>query len=250
MRIIAGEFRSRRLLTPKDDSVTRPIPDRVKESLFGLLRGHCEGASVFDAFAGTGAIGLEAVSRGAARCVMVEKDRGAAELLQRNIDALGAGDRCELVIGDALGPGAMARCPRPVTLAFFDPPYPLIRDAIGWKRTRAQFEKVIECLDEQGFAILRTPWPFLIEEPGPDQPVPERRFNKPRKPKGKHWRFREHEETAAGTEEAEEIGEIAAESPPPDIHRLVGDLSFAAATGPETHIYHSMAVHLYMRKRR
>src|SRR5215475_7819068 len=103
MRIIAGEFRSRRLLTPKDDAVTRPIPDRVKESLFGLLRGHCEGAQVFDGFAGTGALGLEAISRGAGRCVFVEKDKGAAELLRRNIEALGAGDRCELILGDALG---------------------------------------------------------------------------------------------------------------------------------------------------
>src|SRR6185436_5598593 len=105
---------------------------------FALLRGHCEGASVFDAFSGTGAIGLEAVSRGASRCVLVEKDRDAAAMLKANIESLGAADRCELVIGDALGAGAMARCPRPVHLAFFDPPYPLIRDPIGWKRVRAQ----------------------------------------------------------------------------------------------------------------
>src|ERR1044071_7748596 len=104
MRIIAGEFRSRRLITPRDDSTTRPIPDRVKVSLFGLLRGHCEGATVFDGFAGTGAIGLEAVSRGAASCVFVEKDRAAAAMLRQNIDSLGASDRCELFIGDALGP--------------------------------------------------------------------------------------------------------------------------------------------------
>src|ERR1051326_7140833 len=103
MRIIAGEFRSRRLHTPPDDSITRPIPDRVKESLFGLMRGHCEGANVFDGFAGTGAIGLEAISRGAARCVFVEKDRDAAAMLRQNIDSLGAAERSELIIGDALG---------------------------------------------------------------------------------------------------------------------------------------------------
>src|ERR1044071_3842661 len=121
MRIIAGEFRSRRVLTPPDDSTTRPIPDRVKVSLFGLLRGHCEGANVFDGFAGTGAIGLEAISRGAARCVFVEKDRDAAAMLRQNIDSLGAAERSELIIGDALGPGALARVPRPLTLAFLDP---------------------------------------------------------------------------------------------------------------------------------
>ena len=63
--IIGGEFRSRRLKSPKGREVTRPLPDRVRESLFGLLRGHTRGATVFDAFAGTGAFGLEAVSRGA-----------------------------------------------------------------------------------------------------------------------------------------------------------------------------------------
>src|SRR5688572_20146096 len=174
MRIIGGEFRSRRLFTPRDAETTRPIPDRVKESLFGLLRGHCEDAAVFDAYAGTGAIGLEAISRGASRCVFVEKDRDAADLLRKNIETLGVQDRCELVVGDALGPGALARCPRPVNLVFLDPPYPVVRDPLGWKRVRTQFERLIDLLDGDGFAIIRTPWPFLIEvpqaeagEPGP-----------------------------------------------------------------------------------
>jgi 16S rRNA (guanine966-N2)-methyltransferase len=254
MRIIAGEFRSRKLLTPKDDSVTRPIPDRMKESLFGLLRGHCEGASVFDAFSGTGAIGLEAISRGASRCVMVEKDKGAAELLRKNIEALSVGDRCELVVGDALGPGALARCPRPVTLAFFDPPYPIVRDAIGWKRVRAQFEKVIDCLTDDGFAMLRTPWPFLVEVSDPNQPapVPEKRFNKPRKPRHeeRHWRFEQHQDEALRVEPEEgEPAESETPEPPAAMQRLPGDLTFSNAKGPETHIYHSTAVHLYMRRR-
>src|SRR5689334_13405158 len=164
MRIIGGEFRSRKLLTPRDDSITRPIPDRVKESLFGLLRGHCEGATVFDAFAGTGALGLEAISRGAERCVFVERDKAAAEMLQQNIEALGVADRCELVTGDALGPGALARAPRPLTLAFMDPPYALVREAIGWQRVRAQMEQLVRILSDDGFAVLRTPWPFSLEK--------------------------------------------------------------------------------------
>jgi 16S rRNA (guanine966-N2)-methyltransferase len=88
MRIIAGAFRRRVLKTPPDGSVTRPIPDRVKESLFQLLRGHYEGATVFDAFSGTGAIGLEAVSRGAVKCVMVEKDRRIANQCPSNCQTL------------------------------------------------------------------------------------------------------------------------------------------------------------------
>lgn len=253
MRIIAGEFRSRRLLTPKDDSVTRPIPDRVKESLFGLLRGHCEGATVFDAFAGTGALGLEAISRGATRCIMVEMDKGSAALLRQNVESMGATDRCDVVVGDALGAGALARCPRPLDLAFFDPPYPLVRDAIGWKRVRAQVERVIDLLSDDGFVVVRTPWPFLVETQGLHQPSPTPRA--PRRKKGgkKHWRYRDHE-GKAGIEAEEDIEELApdeveAAETAPSAARSPGDLTFANATGPETHIYHSMAVHLYMRRR-
>ncbi len=89
MRIIAGEFRRRLLRTPEGYDKTRPLPDRVKESLFGLLRGHCEGARVLDCFAGSGAFGLEMISRGAAQVVMVERDRAVARILQANIDTLG-----------------------------------------------------------------------------------------------------------------------------------------------------------------
>lgn len=166
MRIISGEFRNRRLHTPRDASITRPIPDRVKESLFALLRGWTEGASVLDAFAGTGAIGLEAISRGAARCVFIERDKRIVELIRRNVEELGCDDRAEVVMGDALGPVLLSRCPRPVDLAFFDPPYPLVRDRQGWARLKLQIERVVPMLAEKGFLTLRTPWPFRIELPG------------------------------------------------------------------------------------
>lgn len=166
MRIISGEFRNRRLHTPKDSSITRPIPDRVKESLFALLRGWTEGASVLDAFAGTGAIGLEAISRGASRCVFIERDKRIVELIRRNLEDLGCDERAEVVMGDALGPVLLSRCPRPVDLAFFDPPYPLVRDREGWGRMKLQIERVIPMLAEKGFLTLRTPWPFRLEVPG------------------------------------------------------------------------------------
>jgi 16S rRNA (guanine(966)-N(2))-methyltransferase RsmD len=246
MRIIAGEFRSRRLLTPRDDAVTRPIPDRVKESLFGLLRGHCEGAAVFDGFAGTGAIGLEAVSRGAERCVLVERDKSAAELLRRNIEALGVQDRCDLVVGDALGPGALARCPRPVRLVFLDPPYALVRDPVGWKRVRAQLEKLIDLLTEDGIAALRTPWPFWLEsssEPAA-APAPERR-KRPRRQR-EEWRRPERFDREEAPQE-EDAG-TPAPAPQPNTERLEADLGFANAAGPETHVYSTTALHLYMKK--
>jgi 16S rRNA (guanine(966)-N(2))-methyltransferase RsmD len=232
--------------------VTRPIPDRVKESLFGLLRGHCEGAHVFDGFAGTGSIGLEAVSRGATRCVCVERDKGAADLLRRNIESLNAQDRCELVVGDALGPGALARAPRPLTLAFLDPPYPLVRDPIGWERVKAQLQKLVDLLSDDGFAIVRTPWPFTLVSPaGGAEPVEEiaspdlkaKKRRPTREPKQGRW----HELNAPMEETVQES--VTSEEDEPDVARVPADLSLPNAVGPETHAYHSTALHLYMKKR-
>ncbi len=256
MRIIAGEYRRRLLETPRDAETTRPIPDRVKESLFMLLRGHCEGAVVFDAFAGTGAIGLEAVSRGAAQCVMVERDRHVAEILRRNVETLGCGDRCEVVCGDALGAGALARCPRPCTLVFMDPPYPLIRDGLGFRRVMDQLCKLVDCLTPDGFAVLRTPWPLLLEAGGEDEPPaePERRKGKHRKERRRRWDEPERpkrtpridEETTEQIENEDATGaEAGAATPVLEKPSLV----LPNAAGPETHEYGTMAVHLYARKK-
>jgi 16S rRNA G966 N2-methylase RsmD len=173
MRIIGGEFRRRLLLSPDAKSPARPMPDLVKESLFNLLRGHVEGHAVLDAFAGSGAVGLEAVSRGASRCVLIERDRGTMEVLRKNIEALGVGDRAEAVLADALGAAALARCPRPVHLIFFDPPYAMVRDAGQWPRVTGQFCRLLGLLDADGYAVLRTPWPFLHELA---EPVDGRRY--------------------------------------------------------------------------
>lgn len=177
MRIIGGEFRKRRLQGPPDATVTRPISDMVKESVFNLLRGHPEDGAVLDCFAGTGSIGLEAISRGSPRCVFVERDRKIADILRANIEVCGAGDRAEVVVGDALGPGALSRCPRPVHLVFFDPPYPMVRNAASWARVKEQFGRAIALLDDEGYAVLRTPWPFLhSEDPAEADPAtPARR---------------------------------------------------------------------------
>lgn len=259
MRIISGEFRHRRLHSPPDGSITRPIPDRVKESVFNLLRGHFEGAAMLDAFAGVGAIGLEAVSRGATVVVMVEKDRRVAEILERNARELGATDRVEIVVGDALGPGALARCPRPLHLAFFDPPYEMVRDKTGYKRIKAQFEAAVQLLDPTGYAILRTPWPFLHEEdvaPADDaalleatRPIERHKREKRRGPR----KMREIEELEEFGEPAEIFDEEPAdetvedESKPP-VKKFKVDLAMNGAIGPETHEYGSTAVHLYMKK--
>ena len=98
MRIVAGEWRGRSLLAPAGRS-TRPTSDRAREGLFSMLAsrlGSFEDLQVADLFAGTGALGLEALSRGAAFCTFVEKDRDALDILKRNIDTLGAADRADI----------------------------------------------------------------------------------------------------------------------------------------------------------
>ena len=128
LKIIAGEFRSRILEGPPDAETTRPITARVKESVFNLLRGWCEDAVVLDLFAGVGAIGLEAVSRGAREVVFVELNGRIASILEFNVTELGCGDRATVVRADALGPAALAQAPRDCDLVFLDPPYPLWDD--------------------------------------------------------------------------------------------------------------------------
>lgn len=176
LRIIGGEFRHRRLETPKDATKTRPLPDRVRTSLFSMLAGHVEGQTFVDVFAGTGSFGLEAISRGAADGLFVEKDREIVAILKRNIEQLGVGDRCEVHHGDALGQAAVARVPRPVHLVMFDPPYPLVVDPAQRGRVFEQFAQFVACLDDEGFAILRTPWPLcerLMSEDGEPIKGPE-----------------------------------------------------------------------------
>jgi 16S rRNA (guanine966-N2)-methyltransferase len=122
MRIISGQWRGRPLDAPKGDT-TRPTSDRAREGLFSMLTsrlGSFEGLQVADLFAGTGALGLEALSRGAAHCTFVEKDRAALDTLRRNLDRLGAGDRAE-IRGQAVE--HLPPPPRPCDLIMLDPPY-------------------------------------------------------------------------------------------------------------------------------
>ncbi len=120
-RIIAGEARGRRLAAP-GGTATRPTSDKVRGAVFNLLGQFFEGGEVLDLYAGTGALALEALSRGCARAVCVEADRAAAELLRRNVAACGYEGRVEIL--HARVPQALARlAPGRFALAFVDPPY-------------------------------------------------------------------------------------------------------------------------------
>ncbi|MDF2387388.1 16S rRNA (guanine(966)-N(2))-methyltransferase RsmD [Nostoc ellipsosporum NOK] len=121
MRIIAGEWRGRPLVAPKGDT-TRPTADRTREALFSMLAsrlGSFEELAVADLFAGSGALGLEALSRGAASCLFVEQDRTALDALRANIARLGA-KAAEVRAGSVLSLGP-ARAP--LDLILMDPPY-------------------------------------------------------------------------------------------------------------------------------
>lgn len=128
MRIIAGEFRGRPLKAPKG-LLTRPTTDRVRESLFStltsLLGPGLDEAVVLDAFAGSGALGLEALSRGASRVVLVEQDRHALQALTHNVSTLRVGDRAQVVKGDVFSLLSRGVLPQPYSLLLLDPPYKL-----------------------------------------------------------------------------------------------------------------------------
>jgi 16S rRNA (guanine966-N2)-methyltransferase len=120
VRIIAGEWRGRAIAAPPGDA-TRPTSDRAREALFSMLAsrlGSFDGLRVADLFAGTGALGLEALSRGAAYCSFVEQDRAAVETLRGNVAKLGAGARADVRAQSALHPLS-----GPFDLLLIDPPY-------------------------------------------------------------------------------------------------------------------------------
>jgi 16S rRNA (guanine(966)-N(2))-methyltransferase RsmD len=123
MRVIAGEFRSRKLKTLPGLDV-RPTPDRLREALFNILAPRIEGAVFLDAYAGSGSVGIEALSRGAARAIFVERSRSAVGIIQENLRALGLEDRAEVLHTRALS--ILGR--RQADLVFLDPPYRLVQE--------------------------------------------------------------------------------------------------------------------------
>jgi 16S rRNA (guanine966-N2)-methyltransferase len=122
MRIISGQWRSRPVVAPKGDT-TRPTADRTRETLFSMLAsrlGSFEGLAVLDLFAGSGALGLEALSRGAASCTFVEHDAAALKALETNIEKLGAKAQSDIRRSSVLSLGSAIK---PFDVILMDPPY-------------------------------------------------------------------------------------------------------------------------------
>src|SRR5689334_6298135 len=122
MRIIAGTLKGRRLKTPAWDGL-RPTSDKLRETLFNIVAPRIDGARVLDVFAGTGAVGLEAVSRGAAQVVFIESNRRAVELVRANVELCGVADRCAIIRDAAERALEDEIAGDPFDLVMLDPPY-------------------------------------------------------------------------------------------------------------------------------
>ena len=157
MRIIAGTARGATIAAP-GGLATRPMTERVRGAIFNILREEVIDAAVLDLFAGSGSLGLEALSRGAASCVFVERSRSAARVLQGNIDALGFGDRARTLVADALRlPCGLQE--EGFDLVFVDPPYGLARRLDVQSQIAGLIRNLFSgrMLEERGAVVLRTP---------------------------------------------------------------------------------------------
>jgi 16S rRNA (guanine966-N2)-methyltransferase len=163
LRIIGGTWRGRKLRFPASDAI-RPTPDRVRETLFNWLGSAVRGARCLDLFAGSGALGLEALSRGAAHVTFIEQDAAAARELRARLTQWQAGDAL-VVRADALG--HLERAPAPFDIAFLDPPFASALlsaaaqrlEARGWLSPHALI--YAECPARAGLAPLPGHWRML-----------------------------------------------------------------------------------------
>ena len=148
LSILGGRWKGRRLKVPRSAGV-RPSAVRIKKSIFDIIEAHflkqtgdrsLAGPRVLDLYAGAGALGLEALSRGAETCVLVEKSRRHAQVIAENIETLKAGEVCELIVADAAAPAAGWGPRAPYSLVLMDPPY---RDS--------QLQQVLDSFAEGAF---------------------------------------------------------------------------------------------------
>jgi 16S rRNA (guanine966-N2)-methyltransferase len=169
MRIVGGRFRGRPLKGPASDAI-RPTSDRLRETIFNILaHGYGDpvgGARVLDLFAGTGAMGLEALSRGAAFALFVDDSAGARGLIRENVEALGVGGQSRLFRRDARRMGAAAPN-EPFSLVFCDPPYGqgLAERALASCADGDWLTKdALVILEEVGNATVKLPEGFALVE--------------------------------------------------------------------------------------
>lgn len=172
MRVITGLYKGRRLRTVKDLSV-RPATDRVRQTIFNMLmnRLEFEGATVLDLFAGSGSLGIEAISRGAASATFVEQNREAADLIEENVATLGCEERAEVLNMDAMD--YIRRAEGAFHLVFADPPYAY--DGIG-ELPRAIFSRNL--VRPEGYLLIEHHRGAKFESTTLYHAGPEKRFGR------------------------------------------------------------------------
>jgi 16S rRNA (guanine966-N2)-methyltransferase len=167
MRVIAGTARGRPLVAPRG-TATRPIADRVKETLFAILADRVVDASVLDLYAGSGAVGVEALSRGAAHCAFVERDRRAVAAIRENLQRAGVTDRGSVRSMDVLRYLDGSSEDR-FDLVFLDPPY-------AERAILAPLERLAPRLAPGATVVVKHHWRTPIPEPAGLARWRERRF--------------------------------------------------------------------------
>ena len=166
MRIVAGTAHGTRLDCPRGDKV-RPTPEIARQAIFNILRDAVDGATVLDLFAGVGTVGIEALSRGAAWCVFVERSNAHKLYLERNLERCRVADRADVLLRDVFRCAeALARLGRPPDIAFVGPPFPLLQDPAG----RAS---LMALLDEFAQRRLLKPGCTVILQHDLRDPIPE-----------------------------------------------------------------------------
>lgn len=210
MRIIRGRFGRRKLLSNPGDT-TRPITDKVKESLFEYLEDELQGARVADIFAGTGTIGLESLSRGANSIVFFERDRKAVELLRKNVATLNVEDETLCWATDVMKTSFRPKnCDgmTPFDIAFFDPPYRMVQDIVPGKLLFKSLERLAreDVTSDDALLVFRTPSRAVFQLPEVWQL--ERKLDYSRMEV--HW-FRKRSLSAS---DAETVDDVQADEPP------------------------------------
>ena len=144
MRVISGTARGAKLFSLPGREV-RPVSDRVKTALYNILGAEVEGAKVLDLFAGTGALGIEALSRGTERCVFVDVSRDSVRVIRQNLEKTRLTERAVVLLCDVFRVmGRLVKLGEKYTLVIVAPPYPMVRDPI----TRGELEKLVARLAE------------------------------------------------------------------------------------------------------
>ncbi|QAT42808.1 16S rRNA (guanine(966)-N(2))-methyltransferase RsmD [Aminipila luticellarii] len=171
MRIIAGDLKGRRLASPKDERV-RPTSDKVKEAVFSMIFDSCYDKTVIDLFAGTGNLGIEAISRGARHCYFGDKSKESLALIRENVNACGVQDKSTIIAGDY--ELVLKRVPQKAQVIFLDPPY---RD--GLMISCMELIRDLDLLAEGGYIVAEHSFlEKLPENIGSYQRIKEKRYGK------------------------------------------------------------------------